>query len=179
MAKHLMLLHVGPVEPDVAAMTRTLTAGQVAVPDVPADTHRLAGVELRRSHKAAGLKRKQVEGSWARVCRRARKTGADCFVSVPGMLDATPEQVALTLDGVSDFRVVLLLTTGFDAAPPAAWTAAVRPDRTHLLPAGLGPEQLAAQVARIARMEAEERLLRRSRKAPWKLGRDRSYDLVS
>ena len=164
MAKHLMILHVGPDEVDVAAMTDGLALAHVSVPELPADALHHAGLELRRTHKAAGLKRKQVEGSWAQVCRRARKAKADCFVSVPGLVDATPEQVALTLDEVSDFRVVLVLTSGFTAPAPAAWTAAVRADRTHLLPTGLGEDRLAAQVARIALMEAEARLARSTEK---------------
>ena len=160
MAKRLFLLHLGPDAVDVSAMAEALAVGGVGVPAVDADVLRHAEVEILRSHKAAGLRRKEVEGSWARVCRRARKTGTDCFVSMPGWFAATPEQAALALDGLADFRVVLVATSGF-AEPPRAWLSRVREDRSHVLPAHLGEEQLAAQVARIALMEEEARLDRR------------------
>jgi hypothetical protein len=160
MAKRLFLLHVGPDAVDVSAMAEALAVGGVRVPDVDADLLARAEVEILRSHRAAGLRRKEVEGSWARVCRRARKSGADCFVSVPGWFDATPEQAALALDGLSDFRVVVVATSGF-AAPPRTWLSQVKEGRSHVLPAHLGDELLAAQVARIALMEEEARLDRR------------------
>jgi hypothetical protein len=161
MAKRLFLLHLGPRAVDVSAMTEALALGRVSVPDVDADTVRHAGIEITRTHKAAGLKRKQVEGAWATVCRRARKTKADCFVSVPDFFDATPEQAALALDGLAGSTVVLVVTSGFDVQPPAAWLDRVRQDRVHVLPSHLSDEQLAAQVARIALMEEERRLDKR------------------
>jgi hypothetical protein len=161
MAKRLFLLHIGPAPVDEAAMTATLALGGVAVPDVTVDVLTRAGLEITRSHKAAGVKRKQVEGSWAKACRRARKAKADCFVSVPRFFDATPEQVALALDELAGFRVVLVLTSGFDVEPPGAWTGLVKGERTHVLPSRLTDDQLAAQVARIALIEAEARLDKR------------------
>ena len=160
MAKRLFLLHVGPRPVDAAPMAEPLAVGGVKVPAVDADVLAHAQVEILRSHKAAGLRRKEVEGAWARVCRRARKTGSDCFVSMPDWSAATPEQAALALDGLADFQVVLVATSGF-AEPPRSWMALVEDERTHVLPAHLSDEQLAAQVARIALMEEEARLDRR------------------
>ena len=116
---------------------------------------------IRRTHKAVGLRRKQVEGAWATVCRRAWKTRSDCFVSLPDFFDASPEQAALALDGLADFRVVLVVTSGFDVEPPPAWLGLVKDERTHVLPSHLTDEQLAAQVARIALIEEEARLEKR------------------
>lgn len=164
MAKRLFLLHVGPKPVDASEMAEALALGNVVVPDARQETVEHAGIELRRTHKAAGLKRKQVEGAWAEVCRRARKTKAHCFVSLPALFDATPEQVALALDNLSGFKVVLVVTSGFTVEPPAAWTSAVKEARTHVLPSNLGDEQLAAQVARIALIEEEARLDRRLEK---------------
>jgi hypothetical protein len=161
MAKRLFLLHVGPDPVDVDAMTEALAIGGVRAPAVDAEAYEHAGVEILRSHKAAGLRRKQVEGAWASLCRRARKAKSDCFVSVPAFFGATPEQAALALDALDGFRVVLVVTTGFTAEPPAAWTSIVEEGRTHVLPARLSAEQLAAQVARIALIEEEARLDRR------------------
>jgi hypothetical protein len=161
MAKRLFLLHVGPDPVDVDTMTEALAVGGVRVPAADAEAYAHAGVEILRSHKAAGLRRKQVEGAWTSLCRRARKARSDCFVSMPAFFGATPEQAALALDALDGFRVVLVVTTGFTAEPPAAWTSLVREGRTHVLPARLSAEQLAAQVARIALIEEETRLDRR------------------
>jgi hypothetical protein len=161
MAKRLFLLHVGPGPVDVDAMTEALALGGVCVPTADAEAYTHAGVEILRSHKAAGLRRKQVEGAWASLCHRARKTRSDCFVSVPALVDATPEQAALALDGLAGFRVVLVVTSGFTSDPPAAWTSLVKEGRTHVLPARLTDEQLGSQVARIALIEEEARLDKR------------------
>ncbi|WP_374456987.1 hypothetical protein [Nocardioides sp.] len=161
MAKRLFLLHIGPDPVDMSAMTEALALGRIAVPDAPAEAFAHAGIEIRRTHKAAGLKRKQVEGAWATVCRRAWKTKGDCFVSMPDFFDATPEQAALALDGLADFKLVLVVTSGFDVEPPAAWMKLVKDGRTHVLPSHLTDEQLAAQVARIALIEEEARLEKR------------------
>ena len=160
MAKRLFLLHVGPDRVDLTAMTDPLALGGVVVP-VPDDALVRAGLELRRTHKAAGLRRKEVDGSWAAVARRARKVRSDCFVSVPDLFDAEPEQAALALDGLADFTVVLVVTGGFAVEPPAAWLRLAKPSRVHLLPSGLTAEQLGTQVARIALLVEEARLDKR------------------
>lgn len=161
MAKRLFLLHIGPDPVDLGAMRDALELGRIALPDVDAELLEHAGTEIRRTHKAAGLTRKQVEGAWAKVCRRARKAKADVLVSVPGFFDATSEQAALALDGTAGFKVVLVTTSGFAVPPPAAWLSLVKEDRVHVLPDNLGDEQLAAQVARIALIEEEARLDKR------------------
>lgn len=161
MAKKLFVLHIGPDPVDLSAMTGSLALGRIAVPDVDPDVLLHAGIEIRRTHKAAGLKRKQVEGAWAKVCRRAHKAKSDCFVSVPGFFDATPEQAALALDQLAGFKVALVMTSGFDVEAPATWLSLVKDGRTHVLPSHLTDEQLGTQVARIALMEEESRLDKR------------------
>ena len=169
MAKRLFLLHLGPRPVDAMSMAESLAVGGVGIPDVDAGVLAHAEVEILRSHKAAGLRRKDVEGAWARVCRRARKSGTDCFVSMPEWFAATPAQAALALDGLADFRVVLVATSGF-AEPPRSWISLVKDERAHVLPAHLSDEQLAAQVARIALMEEEARLDRRLAKVARRRG---------
>ena len=161
MAKRLFLLHLGPDAADVPTMRDGLALGRIAVPDVDPELFDHAGTEIRRTHKAVGLKRKQVEGAWATVCRRAHKAKADCFASMPAFFDATSEQAALALDGLAGFKVVLVVTSGFAVPPPPAWLSLVKADRVHVLPDQLSDEQLAAQVARIALMEEEARLDKR------------------
>ena len=161
MAKRLFLLHLGPDPVDLGAMREALALGRIAIPDVDAEVLDLAGVEITRTHKAAGLSRREVEGAWAKVCRKAWKARSDIFVSVPAFFEAAPEQAALALDGLPGFKVVLVVTSGFAVQPPAAWLSHVKDDRVHVLPDHLGDEQLAAQVARIALIEEEARLDRR------------------
>ena len=161
MAKRLFLLHLGPDTVDLDEMRESLDLGRIATPDVDPEVLDLAGIEITRTHKAAGLKRKQVEGAWASVCRKAWKGKADVFVSVPAFFDATSDQAALALDGLAGFKVVLVVTSGFAVQPPAAWLSLVKEDRVHVLPDNLGAEQLAAQVARIALIEEEARLDKR------------------
>lgn len=161
MAKKLFLLHIGPDPVDLSAMAETLALGRIVVADVDGDVLHHAGIEIRRTHKAAGLKRKQVEGAWAKVCRRAHKAKADCFVSIPHFFDAGPEHAALALDQLAGFKVVLVVTSGFDVEPPPTWLSLVKDGRTHVLPSHLTDEQLAVQVARIALMEEESRLDKR------------------
>lgn len=161
MAKRLFLLHLGPDAVDLGAMREGLALGRVAEPDVDAEILDLAGVEITRSHKGAGLSRRDVEGCWARVCRRAWKAKSDVFLSVPAFFDTTSEQAALALDGLAGFKVVLVVTSGFAVQPPAAWLSLVKEDRVHVLPDNLADEQLAAQVARIALIEEEARLDKR------------------
>ena len=161
MAKRLFLLHIGPDAVDISAMRDGLALGRIAVPEADAEVFDHAGTEIRRTHKAAGLKRRQVEGAWATVCRKAYKARSDCFVSMPAFFDATSEQAALALDGVAGFKVVLVVTSGFAVQPPPAWLSLVKEDRVHVLPDNLGDENLAAQVARIALIEEEGRLDKR------------------
>jgi hypothetical protein len=161
MAKPLFFLHLGPEAVSVADMRESLGLGGIALPDVDDEMLEHADLEIRRAHKSADLKRKQVEGSWARICRRAFRTRSHCFVSMPGLFGATADQAALALDGLAGMKVILVIPSGFEAEPPAAWTSQVKEDRTHVLPSGLTAEQLAAQVARIALIEEQERLDKR------------------
>ena len=161
MAKHLFFLHLGPEAADLAAMSEGLHLGGIALPDADRDLFTHADIEIRRAHKRAGLKRKHVEGSWARVCRAAFRARSHCFVSMPGFFEATDDQAALALDGLPGMKVILVITSGFEVEPPSAWTSLVKDDRTHVLPSHLTPEQLAAQVARIALIEEQARLDKR------------------
>lgn len=161
MAKNLFFLHVGPDPVEVDEMRASLGLGGISLLDADRDLFTRADLEIRRAHKGAGLKRKRVEGSWAEICRAAFRVRSHCFVSMPGFVDATGEQAALALDGLPGMKVVLVLTSGFETPPPTAWTSLVKPERTHVLPSHLTPDQLAAQVARIALMEEEARLDKR------------------
>lgn len=157
MPKRHVFLHIGPhaVELDDAAREQ-LDAGGVSTPDVSrADLDR-ADLEIRRLHTAAGLKRKDVEGTWARVCRTTFRARADAFISQPAFWQADDDQAALALDGLHGFKVHLVSTGGDEL--PAAWSAQVKPGRVHRLDGDLSPATLAAEVVRLSLTEERARL---------------------
>ena len=157
MPKRHVFLHIGPdaVELDDEARAQ-LAAGGVSTPDVSrADLDR-ADLEIRRIHKSAGLKRKQVEGAWARACRKTFRTRADAFISQPGFWEADADQAALALDGLHGLKVHLVSTGAGEL--PAAWSEKVKPGRIHLLDGNLSGATLAAEVVRLSLTEEKARL---------------------
>jgi hypothetical protein len=186
MAKYTVYLHVGPAVPGLDALHEALrddpalAAAGVVLPDVDQDLLDRADTEIRRRHKALGLRRKDVEGSWAKVCRRAFKAKRDVLVCQPGLADATPDQVALAVDGLMGMRLHVVVTpTAFDGGTDVddaaaelvgAWAPHVRrASRVHVLPvdtsvtaAELGT-RLAHVVELARRAEDERRLAKRAR----------------
>ena len=158
MAKHRLFLHIGPtvLAPGLDGLARLAAVG-VRVPDVSAEDLDRADTEIRRRHKVIGLRRKDVEGAWARVCRRAFRTRSDAFLSVPGFWEADADQAALAVDGLHGLRVHLVVTA--DAGEvPASWTRLVKPERVHALGADVTPAEVAEQVARIVLADEQARL---------------------
>lgn len=181
MPKHDAFLHIGPgilgVESTHAALVdnHTLARAGLAVPAVDADHMRRADLEIRRLHREAGLRRKDVEGAWAQVCRQAYRAKGDVLISQPGLVDADREQAALAHDGLFGFRVHLVLTPAVvpDDLETALgpWARLVKkPHRRLVVPVGNGmaPTVFAAEVARLAhevrRDRAERTLLKRARR---------------
>jgi hypothetical protein len=158
MAKHRLFLHIGPttLAPDPEGLARLAAAG-VRIPDLAGGDLDRADTEIRRRHRAVGLRRKDVEGSWARGCRRIFRTRSDAFVSLPGFWEADADQAALAFDGLHGLRVHLLGTADAGALP-RAWTRLVKPGRVHAVPAGATATDVADLVAGIALEEERARL---------------------
>ena len=81
--------------------------------DVPARSAEetfLSAVEILREHKAWGFSRKEVEGQWATLCRRAWKSKLPVLVSLPLMAGATRAEIDLLLDGLAGMQVHVVLT---------------------------------------------------------------------
>ena len=157
MAKHRVFLYIGPDPVEITPELRAhLAQADILTPDVGQGDLDRADLEIRRVHKSAGLKRRDVEGSWAKVGRRAFRLRSDAFISQPRFFRAEAEHAALALDGLMGMRVHLLTS-----APelPAAWTGLVKPHRVHV---ACGP--IAAEVAGIAQREREARARRGRRK---------------
>ena len=96
-----------------------------------------AAVEVTRSHKTWGFTRKEVEGRWATLYRRAHKGKATVVFSQPLLAAAAPEQIDLLLDGLAGFEVHAVVTDAPEVDLEdvvARWGAAVRkPDRLHVI----------------------------------------------
>ena len=170
MAKRTVYLHLGPAVPGIATPHEALrdhpalVAAGVALPAVDQEAMDRADVEIRRRHKAVGVRRKDVEGAWARVCRKAYKLKGDVLVSQPGFLDADPDQVALAVDGLVGMRLHVIVTPDAvdDEMAPVdlvgPWAAYVkRESRIHVLPVGdsMTADDLAADLARVVLLARE------------------------
>jgi hypothetical protein len=106
-----------------------------------------AAVDIRREHRAWGLRRKDVEGSWAALCRRAIKNKDTVVFSHPLLAGCTPDEIALLVDQLPGCAVHVVVTVGppdprvaifpdeYDLASVLdRWSAAVRsPDRVHVV----------------------------------------------
>jgi hypothetical protein len=125
----------------------------VRLPARSADEAFRAAVELRREHRAWALRRKDVEGTWAEICRRALKHRDTVVVGHELLAGASPDEIALAIDGLAGTKVHVVVVA---AAPdPLAglmpseldlgdvltrWESAVRtPDRVHVLVPDPGP----------------------------------------
>jgi hypothetical protein len=158
MAKRKAFLHVGPTHSgsDFLDDALALHAGVLDDQGVhrpaksPEETLR-AAVEIRRIHKTWGYKRREVEGAWSAICRRAYKSRDTVVVSQPHLAAATRDEIALLLDRLPGFDVHVVLNVvgpaGPDGAPDVVatlgrWAAAVAsPDRLHVIvPPGSGTE---------------------------------------
>jgi hypothetical protein len=159
MSKHHVFLHIGPdvVEIDAEVRERLAAVG-VQTPDVTQDDLHRADLEIRREHKSAGLKRKDVEGAWAKVCRKTFRLKSDAFISEPGFFAADADQAALAIDGLAGLKVHLVVTVQARTELPAAWTRLVKPGRIHVVEPGLSSGDFAARLARIALSEEKARL---------------------
>lgn len=150
--KRKVYLHVGPtsgpgdfLEAALLQHRHALAELGVRVPVEQPDELFRAALEMTRSHKDWGFKRREVEGTWAGLCRRILKAkGRDhVALSMPLLADATPEQIDLLVDQLpgTAVHVVVVAETGSPEAPSvlARWERAVtKPERLHLLEVGPG-----------------------------------------
>lgn len=71
-----------------------------------------AAVELRREHKAWGLRRRDVEGTWAAICRRALKHDATAVVGHELLAGAATDEIALLVDGLAGTQLHVVVLAG-------------------------------------------------------------------
>lgn len=151
MARRNVFLLLGPDLPvseslhdHLAGSPEVLAPAGLRVPKVTSEDLVRSGTDILRLHKAHGVTRKEVEGAWARVCRKAWKGRSDMVVVVPGLAQATPEQVALALDTLAGMRIHAVVT---GALP--AWEEKIKPARLHRVNAA-SRDELVDAVTRIA-----------------------------
>ncbi|GAB2865970.1 hypothetical protein [Nocardioides pacificus] len=132
MARRNVFLHVGLAHagtrflaPTLATHADALRERGLVLPASERDAFR-AAVEMRRDHHAHGLRRRDVEGAWADVCRRIFKRKATALVSHEHLAGAAPHQVSLLLDGLAGARThVVVVVRDPLTALHEAWGEAV------------------------------------------------------
>lgn len=137
MAKRKAFLHIGPpqsgggfLDSALAEHADALEESGVRHPAISAEEMFRAAIEIRRDHQAWGYQRREVEGTWATICRRAWKGKRDVVVSQELLAGCTPEQVDLLLDGLHGFQIHVAVT---GSAVPPAWAPVVKPERQHVI----------------------------------------------
>ena len=147
MSKRKLIWHMGvahaarPVVPaNLAAHDESLAAAGAQVA-ATTDEARLATHELLRTHKAAGLSRREVEGCWARVCDRVWRHRGVSLLSTPDLCVADKDQIRLALDPLIGIEVHLVVTVeSFSQQLYGGWLAELRSGRAT------GWEKYAARV---------------------------------
>lgn len=178
MAKRTAYLHIGPahsgshfVETALATHTDALAERGIRLPARSGEEMFRAVVEIRRVHKAWGYRRREVEGTWSAICRRAHKAKATVVLTQPHLAAAGADEIALLLDRLDGFDVHVVIT----APPPGRlvprgaveelsdlverWSAAVRgPERLHVItpPTGDHEPYVWAELGRIVGFDPAE-----------------------
>lgn len=142
MAKRKAFLHIGPPRTGGGFLDSALTehadalaAAGVRHPAISAEEMFRAAIEIRRDHKAWGYQRREVEGAWAGICRRAWKGKGDVVFSQELLAACTAPQIDLLLDGLAGFEVHVVVTEREPGDVLEAWKQAVRPDLWHVVSA--------------------------------------------
>jgi hypothetical protein len=108
-----------------------LEAAGLRHPAISAEEMFRAAIEVRRDHQSWGYERREVEGAWAEICRRAQKGRHDVVFSQELLAACTPPQIALLLDSLGGFEVHLVITARDPATQMvAAWAGSVEAGRS-------------------------------------------------
>ena len=119
----------------------------ITAPAKSADEAFRAAVELRREHRAWGLRRKDVEGTWTAICRRALKERQTVVAGHELLAGATADEIALLVDGLAGTQVHVVVLAGVPdgriglfpdeldlGSVLDRWAAAISsPDRLHVV----------------------------------------------
>jgi hypothetical protein len=143
----------------------------VRVPAKSADEAFRAAVEIRREHKAWGLRRRDVEGAWAGICRRVVKARQTAILGHELFAGAAADEVALLVDGLAGTQVHVVVLAGVPdgrlglfpdeldlASVLDRWSRSVSgPDRLHVVVTDPGDPAVAWRaLGRLAGFDAEQ-----------------------
>jgi hypothetical protein len=131
------------------AHSDALASGSTAVRQAGTSADALfnAAVEIRREHKAWGLRRQDVEGSWAKICGKALKHRDTVVLGHDLFSGCRPDEIALLVDQLPGCAVHVIVTAGAPdprvslfpddhdlEAVLGRWVTAVKsPDRVHVV----------------------------------------------
>ncbi|WP_109506693.1 hypothetical protein [Nocardioides speluncae] len=117
MARRKAFVHIGLngtgtafLDGALATHAESLRESGLALAAGSAEEMFLAAVEITRDHRAWDLHRADVEGAWARICRRGVKARSDFLVTQDLLAGATKDQAALLLDGLAGLEAHLIVT---------------------------------------------------------------------
>jgi hypothetical protein len=138
MGRRTAYLHIGLprsggafLDSALAEHAEALQAAGLRHPAMSAEQMFRAAIEIRRDHKAWGYERREVEGSWAEICRRARKGKGDVVLSQELLAACTPPQIDLLLDALHGFDIQLVVTARDPGTQlVAAWAGSVEAGRS-------------------------------------------------
>jgi hypothetical protein len=170
MARRRAFLHIGPThsgsdffEDALAAHVEGLGAQGIRCPARSGEEMFRAVVEIRRVHKAWGYRRREVEGTWSAICRRAHKGRDTVVLSQSHLAAAATDEIALLLDRLAGFDVHVVVTAPDSGAGPdlaalvQRWTTPLRgPERMHVIGPASGDAEafLWAELGRVVGFDA-------------------------
>ena len=115
--KRKAYLHIGLPRTGGAFLDSALTQHAEALdalgvrhPAISTEEMFRAAIEIRRDHRAWGYQRREVEGAWAAICRRAHQGREDVIFSQELLAACTPAQIDLLLDGLAGFEIHVIAT---------------------------------------------------------------------
>lgn len=123
MTKRKAFLHVGlpgvgdVIDAAVQHHRSKLAELDVLVPTKAREESFRAAIELRRRHQEWGYARKEVEGAWAGIARRALKGRSTVLISQTALAGATEDQIDLLATQLPGLKLHVVLTV----AAPDGW----------------------------------------------------------
>ncbi len=136
MSRRKLIWHIGPanavrslIPANLEAHDSVLEAAGLRVVG-SREQSRLATHELLRTHRDAGLSRREVEGQWARICDRVWQHKGVSVLSTPDLCVADREQIRLALDPLIGVEVHLVVALdSFSRQVYGGWLAELRAGR--------------------------------------------------
>jgi hypothetical protein len=137
MARRTLIWHIGLADPARDVIGANLRAH---APGLEATGRRVVGTtdeaalathELLRTHRAAGLRREEVEGQWARICDRVWEHKGVSLLSTPDLCAADKDHLRLALDPLIGIEVHLVVSAdSWSQQLYGGWLAELRAGRT-------------------------------------------------